>query len=550
MARPPLPPGPAGLKFWQPRIELTEANWYTLYQRSLTSNSPWGGETVRQSVLVTAYDVAAPATGSQLRVTIQTSSTAATVNWDKVYIGHAAPSGDAIDFDGSQVQLLWSGSASGSITGSNATLTSDPVTYAFDKTRALVISIHLGGSGGSGLGLKADAHVGFGGGWKAAIDEAATTDVTGYTTFSTQIYGFAKVEVYSGPVADSGPVTLPTDAGSYTLTGAATGLGLGYWLTGSDVTFATASAGGTTLAAAAGSYALTGTAAGLVYPTTLAAAAGSYALTGSAIGLGLGYWITGSDVTFATASAGGTTLAASAGSYTLTGSSAGLALRHTAASSSYTLTGSAAALALRHTAGASSYSLTGTAAAYRVTLAAAANSYALTGFAAGLNATANLVLGAAAGAYTITGSSAGFATGDNVVLPTDPGSYALTGSPVAFTVSSGSVILVCGSGSYTLTGFDAALPSPIGPVEPPTPSYTGGASRGRMIRKRRKREEEEEPIPVIGSTPVAEVPPGPSLPPQPSLMAHMPSVQPAKIPKRADPDEEEDEIALLLELIS
>jgi hypothetical protein len=71
-----------------------------------------------------------------------------------------------------------------------------------------------------------------------------------------------------------------------------------------------------------------------------------------------------------------------------------------------------------------------------------------------------------------------------------------------------------------------------------------------MIRKRRKREEQEEPIPVIGSTPVPEVPPGPSLPPQPGLMAHMPSVKPAKIPKRADPDEDEDEIALLLELLS
>jgi len=30
----------------------------------------------------------------------------------------------------------------------------------------------------------------------------------------------------------------------------------------------------------------------------------------------------------------------------------------------------------------------------------------------------------------------------------------------------------------------------------------------------------------------------------------MPSVQPAKIPKRVDPDEDEDEIALLLELLS
>ena len=110
--------------------------------------------------------------------------------------------------------------------------------------------------------------------------------------------------------------------------------------------------------------------------------------------------------------------------------------------------------------------------------------------------------------------------------------------------------------SRTSIGLLLALTRPLvtgpiePPIEPPTAGGVGSVSRGRMIRKRRKREEQEEPIPVIGSTPVPEVPPGPSLPPQPSLLAHMPSVKPAKIPKRADPDEEEDEIALLLELLS
>jgi len=147
----------------------------------------------------------------------------------------------------------------------------------------------------------------------------------------------------------------------------------------------------------------------------------------------------------------------------------------------------------------------------------------------------------------LTGSPAGFLA--PFKLPAAGGAYTLTGFDAALTVISG-VVLFCGSGSYTLTGFDAAFIPPIGPVEPPSAGGVGSVSRGRMIRKRRKREEEEEPIPVIGSTPVPEVPPGPSLPPQPGLMAHMPSVQPAKIPKRADPDEDEDEIALLLELLS
>ena len=89
---------------------------------------------------------------------------------------------------------------------------------------------------------------------------------------------------------------------------------------------------------------------------------------------------------------------------------------------------------------------------------------------------------------------------------------------------------------------------PIEPVEPPASNYVGGASRGRMIRKRRKREEEEEPIPVIGSTPVAAPPPPPSIPPQPGLMAGV-RASPRTV-LRSPPDEDEDEIALLLELIS
>jgi len=498
-----LPPGPVGLKFWQPRIEVTEASWAVLYSRTLNTNSGgWTNYTHRQVVGTSTYEGAAPATGSQLRVTIQSSTTDG-VTWDKVYIGHAAASGDASDFDGTQVQVLFSGVPGGTIAAGGVSLTSDPVTYAFDKTRPLVISSHISGSGGTSNSLRAlDPATGFTFGFKSG-DFAATTDDTGYTESPDQLVGFTRVEIYAAPVGDSGPVTLPAAAGSYTLTGSPTGLGVGYWLTGSDVSFVTASSGTTTLAADAGSYTLTGTAAALSYSATLTAGAGSYALTGTAVGLGLGYWLTGSDVTFTTAAGGGTTLTAAAGSYALTGSSAALALRHTAA--------------------AGSYSLTGTAAAYRLTLAAAAGSYAL------------------------TGSPAGFLAPFR--LPAGAGAYTLTGFDAALTVISG-IVLFCGSGSYTLTGFDAALPSPIGPVEPPSAGGVGSVSRGRMIRKRRKREEEEEPIPVIGSTPVPEVPPGPSLPPQPSLLAHMPSVKPAKIPKRADPDEEEDEIALLLELLS
>jgi hypothetical protein len=107
-----------------------------------------------------------------------------------------------------------------------------------------------------------------------------------------------------------------------------------------------------------------------------------------------------------------------------------------------------------------------------------------------------------------------------------------------------------------------AIPAPVvPPIEPPVSGgggYAGGggASRGRMIRKRRKREDEEEPIPVIGSTPVAAPPPPPPsavppiIPSQPGLMAGI-SAPPITV-LRSPPVENEDEIeiALLLELLS
>jgi hypothetical protein len=137
------------------------------------------------------YDSGAPATATQVRVTIQSHLTLNGAAWDHIYVGHAASSGDAYDFDGTQVQLLWSGSAAGSI-AVGSTLTSDAVTYAFDKTKALIIAGHFT----TPAALRADAFAGFSRAYKAAVDESATTDVTGYTVDASNLSGFSKVEVY------------------------------------------------------------------------------------------------------------------------------------------------------------------------------------------------------------------------------------------------------------------------------------------------------------------------------------------------------------------
>lgn len=101
---------------------------------------------------------------------------------------------------------------------------------------------------------------------------------------------------------------------------------------------------------------------------------------------------------------------------------------------------------------------------------------------------------------------------------------------------------------------------PIEPVVPPSASgggYAGGggASRGRMIRKFRKREDEDlAPPPLAPSPPDLKPPllsPAPLdlKPPLPGLMAGM-SITQARLPPTIPLDEDEEEIALLLELIS
>jgi len=100
---------------------------------------------------------------------------------------------------------------------------------------------------------------------------------------------------------------------------------------------------------------------------------------------------------------------------------------------------------------------------------------------------------------------------------------------------------------------------PIEPVEPPAEvvgGYAGGggrAGRGRMIRRRKPGELDLEAPPLSPYPPdLAPPAPGPKppdlLPPQPGLLADM--VMPQRKPLPPHVDEDEDEIALLLELLS
>jgi hypothetical protein len=155
-------------------------------------DSGWAGITLRQ--LIPASEIENEDAGSLVRVVLNagigTASIGARVA--KAYIGLGATSGDAYDFDGAPVQLLFDGdpdveiAPSGSVTSDGAALTIPP-------GRNVVVSIYFDNvSPDSDVAQLAtttwDAY------WKSG-DDAATENATGYTTELTQAYCVSSLQI-------------------------------------------------------------------------------------------------------------------------------------------------------------------------------------------------------------------------------------------------------------------------------------------------------------------------------------------------------------------
>lgn len=173
-------------------ITVTVTNvleWTTAFSDTLNSNSAgWNGYTMRQ--LLAASQITG--SGSNIRVTIEASSGQG-FNIDTLYIGHQAGSGDPYDFDGGQVQLLASGSGS-FVVAAAGTLTSDAAVFAYDETKAIIIAAHFDGAGFESVRGRSAAGAGTNY-YKSGVNEAATTNVTGYSTTANQNLLVNKIEV-------------------------------------------------------------------------------------------------------------------------------------------------------------------------------------------------------------------------------------------------------------------------------------------------------------------------------------------------------------------
>lgn len=165
--------------------------WRTTMSQTLNNNTTgYGGFTIRQWFAAGVISLS----GNPVRVRLTPTTTGLNTILTGIYIGHAAGAGDAYDFDGAQVQVLFSGSGSVTLTAGGASVTSDEIGFALDETKNLIVSMQHAATSSvrdvSGLGANYVSY-------QKAGAEAATTNVTGYSTLSGTLTVCDLIEVFA-----------------------------------------------------------------------------------------------------------------------------------------------------------------------------------------------------------------------------------------------------------------------------------------------------------------------------------------------------------------
>lgn len=168
--------------------------WFETFAQALTLDSGgWNGYNLRDVFANTSLS----RSGSRVRVTFEASAAGGGMVVSGCTIGHAALSGDAYDFDGGQVPLTFDGGNAGFTIAQGATKLSDAVDFALDESKSLIVAMHF-----SGASAVRYINIGNGHYYKAAANEVAVSDVTGYSAGGNGVRGVNKIEVWGdAPVA-------------------------------------------------------------------------------------------------------------------------------------------------------------------------------------------------------------------------------------------------------------------------------------------------------------------------------------------------------------
>ena len=129
--------------------------------------------------------------GDRVRVTFK-AATSGPLNILQAYVGHA---GAGSDFDGTQVQLKFSGATSVNV-AAGASLESDPVSYSLDETKDLMVSLAHGTSSTNAFNT---GQAGYNFYSRAGVSDASATITTGYTPDPNSIACVDLVRVRTSP---------------------------------------------------------------------------------------------------------------------------------------------------------------------------------------------------------------------------------------------------------------------------------------------------------------------------------------------------------------
>ena len=137
------------------------------------------------------------ASGSKFRLTLTASTITEGCHIGHIYAGHAASSGDAYDFDGTQVEVKVSTATSFLIPAAGSVVTDENV-YTFDASKNFIVAMYFDSAPNDSVGAKTSL-TGATFYYKVNADEVATTNVTGYsnsgTTSTTRL--LMKIEVWA-----------------------------------------------------------------------------------------------------------------------------------------------------------------------------------------------------------------------------------------------------------------------------------------------------------------------------------------------------------------
>jgi len=171
----------------QRRIYTNASGPQIIAAQPITSNQgALGGNTWRNIIPASFFFQDA----TTVRITIKAEASSA-IQVDEMWIGHPSGVGDAYDFDGNQVQILFNtGNAGFSIAG-GASQDSDDISFNLDHTKPLIVSFYLPASPGN---ASFDGTISGASNYYKSGNDAATEDATGYTVHTgNRVYLIEKI---------------------------------------------------------------------------------------------------------------------------------------------------------------------------------------------------------------------------------------------------------------------------------------------------------------------------------------------------------------------